>query len=172
MQEPHSSSTARVLPLIPLLALSLSACARPLLPIGFACHRKSRSGGMADAPDSKSGAFTGVWVQVPSPVPIQSDSDFRFFCQGEVPEWPIGPAWKACIPQKGIEGSNPSLSAIYSSPALLGFDRIHRIKFPETPLRGSHGGTRRLFPDPRFFPAGKTGGRRRALHARKIFEIV
>ena len=28
-----------------------------------------RSGGMADAPDSKSGALTGVWVQVPSPVP-------------------------------------------------------------------------------------------------------
>ena len=26
---------------------------------------------MADAPDSKSGAFTGVWVQVPSPVPVR-----------------------------------------------------------------------------------------------------
>lgn len=25
---------------------------------------------MADAPDSKSGAFTGLWVQVPSPVPV------------------------------------------------------------------------------------------------------
>ena len=25
---------------------------------------------MADAPDSKSGALTGVWVQVPSPVPL------------------------------------------------------------------------------------------------------
>ena len=29
---------------------------------------------------------------------------------GEVSEWPIELAWKACIPQ-GIEGSNPSLSA-------------------------------------------------------------
>ena len=30
---------------------------------------KSGSGGMADAPDSGSGAFTGVWVQIPSPAP-------------------------------------------------------------------------------------------------------
>ena len=29
---------------------------------------------------------------------------------GEVSEWPIEHAWKACILQ-GIEGSNPSLSA-------------------------------------------------------------
>ena len=28
----------------------------------------SRSGGMADAPDSKSGVLTGVWVQVPPSV--------------------------------------------------------------------------------------------------------
>ena len=30
---------------------------------------KSGSGGTADAPDSGSGAFTGVWVQIPSPAP-------------------------------------------------------------------------------------------------------
>ena len=30
---------------------------------------------------------------------------------GEVLEWLKRHAWKACIPQKGIEGSNPSLSA-------------------------------------------------------------
>ena len=30
---------------------------------------------------------------------------------GEVLEWLKRLAWKACIPQKGIEGSNPSLSA-------------------------------------------------------------
>ncbi len=31
---------------------------------------------------------------------------------GEVAEWSKAHAWKVCIPQKGIEGSNPSLSAI------------------------------------------------------------
>ncbi len=30
---------------------------------------------------------------------------------GEVSEWSKEHAWKVCIPQKGIEGSNPSLSA-------------------------------------------------------------
>ena len=69
---------------------------------------------MADAPDSKSGAFTGVWVQVPSPVPV-----FKVFSSGEVPEWPIGPAWKACVLQKGTEGSNPSLSAIFFTTLII-----------------------------------------------------
>ena len=32
---------------------------------------------------------------------------------GEVSEWPKEHAWKACKPQ-GFEGSNPSLTAIYS----------------------------------------------------------
>ncbi len=31
--------------------------------------------------------------------------------QGEVSEWSKEHAWKVCILQKGIEGSNPSLSA-------------------------------------------------------------
>ena len=30
---------------------------------------------------------------------------------GEVSEWSKEHAWKVCISQKGIEGSNPSLSA-------------------------------------------------------------
>lgn len=35
--------------------------------------------------------------------------EFNF---GKMPEWLNGLAWKACILQKGIEGSNPSLSAV------------------------------------------------------------
>jgi hypothetical protein len=31
--------------------------------------------------------------------------------KGEMTEWLKVHAWKVCIPQKGIEGSNPSLSA-------------------------------------------------------------
>jgi hypothetical protein len=33
------------------------------------------------------------------------------FLNGEVLEWLKRHAWKACIPQKGIAGSNPALSA-------------------------------------------------------------
>ena len=40
---------------------------------------------------------------------------FFNFCpllgKGELSEWFKEHAWKVCIPQKGIEGSNPSLSA-------------------------------------------------------------
>ena len=32
-------------------------------------------------------------------------------CCGEVPEWPIGHAWRACVLHKSTGGSNPSLSA-------------------------------------------------------------
>ena len=42
------------------------ACAKA----GFLAFILSGSGGTADAPDSGSGAFTGVWVQIPSPAPI------------------------------------------------------------------------------------------------------
>ena len=38
--------------------------------------------------------------------------------------WPSAHDWKSCIPQKGIEGSNPSFSAIAQSPRVsrtLGF---------------------------------------------------
>ena len=31
--------------------------------------------------------------------------------KGEVAEWSKAHAWKVCKPQKGFEGSNPSLSA-------------------------------------------------------------
>ena len=31
--------------------------------------------------------------------------------KGEMAEWSKAHAWKVCIPHKGIEGSNPSLSA-------------------------------------------------------------
>ena len=45
---------------------------------------------------------------------------FGYFCalknSGEVSEWPIEHAWKACL-QQCNEGSNPSLSA-FSSEAL------------------------------------------------------
>jgi hypothetical protein len=34
---------------------------------------------------------------------------------GEMAEWLKAHAWKACILQKGIEGSNPSLSASFHS---------------------------------------------------------
>ena len=33
------------------------------------------------------------------------------FLTGEVAEWWKAHAWKVCIPQKGIAGSNPALSA-------------------------------------------------------------
>ena len=43
------------------------------------------------------------------------------FQNGWVPEWSNGLAWKACVPQKGTEGSNPSPSAIfYCSPSTWG----------------------------------------------------
>ncbi len=31
---------------------------------------------------------------------------------GEMQEWLNWHAWKACVPRKGTEGSNPSLSAV------------------------------------------------------------
>ena len=34
-------------------------------------------------------------------------------CKGEMLEWLKRHAWKACIPLKGIPGSNPGLSATY-----------------------------------------------------------
>ena len=45
-----------------------------------------------------------------------SGNYFTFAIQipGEVSEWSKEHAWKVCIPQKGIEGSNPSLSANFN----------------------------------------------------------
>lgn len=39
----------------------------------------------------------------------------HWFLNGWVPEWSNGLAWKACVPQKGTEGSNPSPSASFLS---------------------------------------------------------
>ena len=41
-----------------------------------------------------------------------SNLEIESFFDGEVSEWSKEHAWKVCIPQKGIEGSNPFLSAI------------------------------------------------------------
>ena len=66
---------------------------------------KSRSGGMADAPDSKSGAFTGVWVQVPSPVP-------RF-------------ARNACSIRRGAGVADRArLESVYTSKGYRGFESL------------------------------------------------
>ena len=44
---------------------------------------------------------------------VVSKTSFTFAPRkGEVLEWLKRHAWKACIPQKGIRGSNPRLSAI------------------------------------------------------------
>ena len=47
---------------------------------------------------------------------------------GEVSEWPIEHAWKACIP-RGIEGSNTSLSATKTKtgPDRVGFFIYSRV---------------------------------------------
>ena len=42
---------------------------------------------------------------------FNSQRDFIRY-KGEVQEWLNWHAWKACVPLKGTEGSNPSLSAI------------------------------------------------------------
>ena len=49
--------------------------------------------------------------------------------------WPSAHDWKSCIPQKGIEGSNPSFSAIKEYPVFvkntgffLLFERLFRYK--------------------------------------------
>ncbi len=50
--------------------------------------------------------------------------------QGRVPERSIGHAWKACVPLKGTEGSNPSPSAgetSTQSPVKIPFFRSFRI---------------------------------------------
>ena len=43
--------------------------------------------------------------------------------------WPSAHDWKSCIPQKGIEGSNPSFSAIKPPPFGGGFFMNLRILF-------------------------------------------
>ena len=41
--------------------------------------------------------------------------------------WPSAHDWKSCIPQKGIEGSNPSFSAIREIPVFFGIPGFHLL---------------------------------------------
>ena len=43
-------------------------------------------------------------------------------------EWPKAHDWKSCIPLKGIEGSNPSLSAIYKKAPLAGVFFVNDVE--------------------------------------------
>ena len=64
---------------------------------------------MADAPDSKSGAFTGVWVQVPSPVP--------FGC--------------FCFVRRGAGVADRArLESVYTSKGYRGFESLPLRHFP------------------------------------------
>ena len=51
---------------------------------------------------------------------------------GEMAEWFKAHAWKACILQKGIEGSNPSLSArlpvVHATERILIPSRLPAVK--------------------------------------------
>ena len=57
--------------------------------------------------------------------------------------WPSAHDWKSCIPQKGIEGSNPSFSAIKNPLTLRvgGFFMAEKEIGFERPLRKRAGGT-------------------------------
>ena len=73
--------------------------------------------------------------------------------------WPSAHDWKSCIPQKGIEGSNPSFSAIKENPVFVkntGFllpylanVRLLSLKFEKTGIY-----TKKVFP--LVFPYGFT----------------
>jgi hypothetical protein len=53
-----------------------------------------------------------VWNRKELFFSLHSDSEMgRLIQHREVSEWLKEHAWKVCIPQKGIEGSNPFLSA-------------------------------------------------------------
>ena len=47
---------------------------------------------------------------------------------GEMAEWLKAHAWKACILQKGIEGSNPSLSAKIFRGKILARSRLSKLQ--------------------------------------------
>ena len=46
---------------------------------------------------------------------LKSPEYMHLINHGEVSEWSKEHAWKVCILQKGIEGSNPSLSAKFNN---------------------------------------------------------
>ena len=65
--------------------------------------------------------------------------------------WPSAHDWKSCIPQKGIEGSNPSFSAI----ALTSFEvRVFYSYFSlgESRMTGCSPGGIVILVDPRSVP--------------------
>ena len=50
-------------------------------------------------------------LSIDQPHPLFFDRAVFTGLTGEVTEWPIVHDWKSCVPYKGTEGSNPSLSA-------------------------------------------------------------
>ncbi len=63
---------------------------------------------------------------------------------GWVPEWSIGHAWKACVLQKGTEGSNPSPSALSEE----GFTVPGALNHPRDHTRLVKDSIRLIFPNP------------------------
>ena len=61
--------------------------------------------------------FSGIFVPCGTFGPPRRESAGGV-CQGKVSEWSKEHAWKVCIPQKGIAGSNPAFSARYPSDPL------------------------------------------------------
>ncbi len=55
------------------------------------------------------------------PAPVES---------GEMSEWSKEHAWKVCVPQKGTEGSNPSLSARFSDRGIAADTPSHPGRAP------------------------------------------
>ena len=82
---------------------------------------------MADAPDSKSGAFTGIWVRVPSPVP----SYCRYFAE----RWrsgrtrPLGKRVYRKVSWVQIPPSPPKITCCVSTQQvfLFGATRLKRL---------------------------------------------
>jgi hypothetical protein len=60
-------------------------------------------------------ASENVPILYPAPIPATSRYNARSTELGEVAEWSNAPDSKSGIPVSGIEGSNPSLSAIISA---------------------------------------------------------
>ena len=61
--------------------------------------------------------FSGIFVPCGTFGPPRRESAGGV-CQGKVSERSKEHAWKVCIPQKGIAGSNPAFSARYPSDPL------------------------------------------------------
>ena len=57
------------------------------------------------------GILAGILLSIDHPHPLFFYRAVFTGLTGEVTEWPIVHDWKSCVPYKGTEGSNPSLSA-------------------------------------------------------------